>query len=71
MRKRRNNVEYTHNGSPVKSFFLLIGSIINMAVFAFFWYAVKSGNMTLVIAATVALTVFVMMNFVFPAVKKR
>jgi hypothetical protein len=71
MRKRRNKVEYTHNGSPVKSFFLLVSSLLNMAVFAFFWYAVKSGNMTYVIAATVALTAFVMMNFVFPAVKKR
>ncbi|MBQ7836247.1 MAG: hypothetical protein IJ389_03245 [Clostridia bacterium] len=71
MRKRKNNVEYTHNGSPIKSFFLLIGSIINMAVFAFFWYAIHSENMTMVIIGTVALTVLVMVNFVFPAVKKR
>ena len=66
----RNKPEFTHNGSFGKSFVLLLRSILNIASFGFFWYALTGGEMPLVVVATVALTAMVMLNFVFPIIKK-
>ncbi len=62
--------EYTHNGSFGKSFGLLVRSVLNVASFGFFWYAASGAQMPFVIGATVALTAMVMLNFIFPMIKK-
>ena len=66
----RRKIEYTHNGSFFKSFGLLFRSLFNLAAFVFFWYTLLVPNIALVVASTAVLTVAVLLNFIFPIVKK-
>ena len=66
----RKKIEYTHNGSVWKSLWLLIRSMLNIASFGFFWYSLMAANTLFIISSTAALTVCVLLNFIFPLVKR-
>ena len=66
----RKKIEYTHNGSVWKSLWLLMRSVLNIASFAFFWYALVLANMAVVAGASALLTFCVLANFIFPLVKR-
>jgi hypothetical protein len=66
----RQKIEYTHNGSIWKSLWLLIRSLLNIAAFGFFWYSLMAANTILVVGSTAILTILVLLNFIFPIVKR-
>lgn len=62
--------EYTHNGSFWKSFGLLLRALFNIAAFTFFWYTLIIPNIPLLVASTALLTAAILLNLIFPLLKK-
>jgi len=67
----KNKTEYTHNGSFLKSLWLLLRSLANIVAFAFFWYAIIVADVGFMIASTAALTLLALANFIFPLLKQK